>query len=600
MPASSYSIRDWNDVERSFRVVASTSRPVRCFEWNEQTQKLEEYFEALEGWSVERFSKNPIIIESHDAKTVDAGIGLGSEIKQTADGGLELKITLASLLACPRTSELENKIKEGILRGVSVGFTHGERTDEVRNGRTVRVYRNNELDEVSLCLIPKDEDALVEAEAEDGPNRAQLERLERISNAGRHLASARKVRTDASDDASEVNRFDFLGTVSKFTRTQVGGIRVPARLTRTGILEYKRPDGTIRRELRLPSEVFNTDSLSTLAGATVTDLDHHRGLLTAENWRDATLGHTEEVRADGDFVAADLVINDAATVADIENGRLHDISCGYSCRLDAEPGVWNGQPYDVIQRRIRYNHVAVLPKGKGRAGSDVALRLDAKDADSVEADNERENTMAVPNETVATKRVIRIDGKDFDYGSETHVNYIEEAHKAELAKREAATKELQTRCDTLEARCDAAEKAAKKSKEELEEEQKGEKARARRRSREKLLRRAIRVLATENDEDEEEKMDALDDLTDRELMLKVIRADANYADDKALEAKSDDYITAIFEIVSKNFTRTDGVDNIVKTIERVKRTDMGDKDPADESRKKMNKEAQEAWRKPLN
>ena len=33
-------------------------------------------------------------------------------------------------------------------------------------------------------------------------------------------------------------------------------------LTRTGIFDYKNPDGSIRRELRLPEQVFDPDSLS--------------------------------------------------------------------------------------------------------------------------------------------------------------------------------------------------------------------------------------------------------------------------------------------------------------------------------------------------
>lgn len=583
-----YAIRDWNATERSFRIVASTANPVRCSEVGPDGQPVE-FLEALEGWNTARFEKNPIILESHDADDIDAGIGLGSELKQLPDGGLEMKVTLAPVSAAPRTAELEQKIQAGILRGVSVGFDYGARTDEQRNGQAVRVYRNNILNEVSLCLIPKDEDALVVAQTDEERAKA------RVSSAGKLLAASRQPRTDAADEDS-VNRFDFIGSVGKFERTQVGGLRIPARLTRTGVLQYRRPDGSIRRELRHPEEVFNSDSLATLAGATVTDLEHHRGLLNVHNWKDATLGHAEEVRQDGKFVEADLVINDARAIADVENGRLHDISCGYSCRLDAEPGVWNGEPYDVIQRRIRYNHVAVLPKGKGRAGTDVALRLDSNDAELIGEDES--NPMAE-----VTKRVIRIDGKDLEYGSEQHIKHIEDAHLADLAKHEKTVSELQTRCDAAEGKAAACETRAKKAEADLESEKNGEEARARRKTRERLLRRAIRALITE--EEDEEKMDALDEelteLSDKEIMLRVLRADAAYADDKDLDGKPEPYIQALFDgLTKKGVTRTDGIDSVVKTVEREKRRDTGGaKDPLVDARRKMNERAANAWKQPL-
>lgn len=569
-PSVSYTIQGWNDVERSFLVVASTPTPIKRSEWDPAAGikddsgvpqgAMVEFWEALEGWNLERFAKNPIILESHDAGDIDAGIGLGSEIVQTADGGLTMKVTLAPLSASARSGELEQKIKAGILRGVSVGYDYGERSDEEREGKPTRVYKNNELCEVSLCLVPADADGLVRA------------------------------RTDSAEGSE--SRFDFIGSVGKFTRTAVGGIVVPARLTRTGILEYRRPDGTVRRELRLPDEVFNTESLGTLNGATVTNLDNHRGLLTAANWKSATLGHASEVRRDGKYVSAELHINDPATVAEVENKRLHDISCGYSCKLDHEAGVWEGQPYDAIQRNIRYNHVAVLPKGKGRAGPDVALRFDSRDAECVEA-QQKDNIM--------TERVIRVDGKDLVYGSEPHIKHLEDAHLADLAKGESKAKELQTRCDSLEAERDVARTDAKKALADLKDEKDGEKAKSRRRSRERLLRRAVKLLATESD-DEDDKMDALDELSDRDLQLKVIRSDANYKDDKSLDEKSDDYVSAIFDAVSKKFTRSDGIDSVVNTVEAVKRLDakgtsVEDKAVAD-ARAEMNKRLQNQWRTP--
>ena len=96
-----------------------------------------------------------------------------------------------------------------------------------------------------------------------------------------------------------VVRFD-TGTLGSVKRTPQGGIRVPASLTRTGVLEYTNPDGSIRREYRPPDEVFNADSLATLADAPVTNL--HHGLVDATNWRRVTVGSLSGApRQDGKF-----------------------------------------------------------------------------------------------------------------------------------------------------------------------------------------------------------------------------------------------------------------------------------------------------------
>ena len=47
------------------------------------------------------------------------------------------------------------------------------------------------------------------------------------------------------------------------------------------------------------------------------------------------------------------------------------LSAGYRCVYDLVSGVWNGQPYDAVQRNIRGNHLALVQEG--RMGPDVAV-----------------------------------------------------------------------------------------------------------------------------------------------------------------------------------------------------------------------------------
>ncbi|HSY24222.1 MAG TPA: DUF2213 domain-containing protein [Polyangiaceae bacterium] len=176
-----------------------------------------------------------------------------------------------------------------------------------------------------------------------------------------------------------IQRYDLRS--GEVTRTSSGGRVASARVTRTGVLTYRLPDGSTRREYRPPEEVFAPDSLASLAHATLTD-DHPGGKVTPDNWRRMTIGHIAgSPQRDGKFVAAELHLQHGDAIDKAEGGELADCSCGYDCMFDPTPGVSpEGEKYDGIQRGIRYNHVALGPPGWGRAGREVSMRLDSATA----------------------------------------------------------------------------------------------------------------------------------------------------------------------------------------------------------------------------
>jgi hypothetical protein len=97
-----------------------------------------------------------------------------------------------------------------------------------------------------------------------------------------------------------------------------------------------------------------------------------------DTFRELARGHVgDNVAADGRFVAATLYVQDAALVDAIERGDRREISCGYTCSYDPTPGEYKGEHYDGRQVGITYNHAAIGPRDWGRAGSDVALRMDS-------------------------------------------------------------------------------------------------------------------------------------------------------------------------------------------------------------------------------
>lgn len=205
-----------------------------------------------------------------------------------------------------------------------------------------------------------------------------------------------------------VRRFD-IGSLKSPERMPNGWLRADAYLTRVGVFSYLNADGTERRELRLPEEVFKGDSMKSFGLVPVTN-DHPPALLTAENTKQYQVGAVGEgVRRDGEYVRASLLITDAATIAAMEAGK-QQLSNGYTCELDMTPGEWNGQRYDAIQRGIRGNHVAIVDVG--RAGPGAHVRMDEGDGVMVPC----AQTEEVPAKEKLMK--YRFDGKDFEINEE--------------------------------------------------------------------------------------------------------------------------------------------------------------------------------------
>lgn len=239
------------------------------------------------------------------------------------------------------------------------------------------------------------------------------------------------------------------GTVASVKRTPQGGLRVDARLTRVGVLEYRRADGSVRRELRHPDEVFRADSLESLRGAPVTDL-HPSEMVRTDTFASLARGHVgDDVRSDGNrFVAATLYVQDARLVEMVERGDRREISCGYTCDFDPAPGEWNGQRYDGVQRNIVYNHAALGPRDWGRAGSEVSIRMDAGDVwasdriDEVDMENEEAPASVVEDAKTTCDSCGAPLGEDGKYHAPV---------------TDSKTEEPAEKMDSLRGRCDAQE-----------------------------------------------------------------------------------------------------------------------------------------------
>ena len=161
-----------------------------------------------------------------------------------------------------------------------------------------------------------------------------------------------------------------------------GFLHVTGYAAKTGILTYRNPDGTTRRELVNHDTLFNSDSLKSIIGVPVTN-NHPPELVTPANYSKYNSGSITASRRSDNSLAVDLSINNADAIESIKSGKK-ELSCGYAVKLDHTPGVYQGSHYDAIQTERIYNHLAIV--NSGRAGSECRLNLDA--AEQVEEPKE--------------------------------------------------------------------------------------------------------------------------------------------------------------------------------------------------------------------
>lgn len=81
----------------------------------------------------------------------------------------------------------------------------------------------------------------------------------------------------------------------------------------------------------------------------------------------------------------------SSTLDALMNSGKRELSCGYRCKYEYAPGIFEGQAYQYVQRKIRGNHLALV--AEGRMGPDVCV-LDGLDLFTFTLDSMEFTTMA--------------------------------------------------------------------------------------------------------------------------------------------------------------------------------------------------------------
>jgi hypothetical protein len=176
-------------------------------------------------------------------------------------------------------------------------------------------------------------------------------------------------------------------------------------LSKVGVFEYsgkqisdKLEPNKIYKVFRPPEELSDPETIESFKTIPWTN-DHPRTLFNLQ-----TDGHssaegkeikgvtTDNIRFDGKYLRGDIKVFTRDLAEEIQSGKK-ELSIGYNCIPKFETGVYNGERYDVVQREIRGNHLALVDEG--RAGPDVAvldhrmMTFDTREINHVDLENNK-------------------------------------------------------------------------------------------------------------------------------------------------------------------------------------------------------------------
>ena len=402
-----------------------------------------------------------------------------------------------------------------------------------------------------------------------------------------------------------VRRYDAGGLASP-VRLPNGYLRCDAHITRTGVFTYRNADGSERRELRTPENVFHDDALSSFGLVPLTN-NHPHEELTHKNTRKFSVGIVAAIRADASFVRATVQIMDDDAIRDAEAGK-RELSCGYNCDLDETPGVTagvpgvaDGQRFDAIQTNILGNHVALVQTG--RAGAEASLRLDSADA-AVMINDPAPGDPAVkgntgqhgnPKETGTMK--LTIDGVTVEVEDQAA-----QIITKELKKKDDRIAHLDGELATAQASTEQEKARADKATEDLETEktaradaEKPELVEVRVKQRLDLYRQHERVVGDKTKDGEAYKLDEMgDDEIKRNVILHVSPGIAD-----KLKDCSETYLQARFDaaVESAEGSREDAAPSAFGPIHRADSTPGGSRSDAKAARERMIERNRNAWKR---
>lgn len=233
--------------------------------------------------------------------------------------------------------------------------------------------------------------------------------------------------------------------IQDFKETDEGYLTITAcPITRPGVFPYRRSDGGVSMEAKLPEELFSSATVSSANSKPMTD-DHPAEPVNANNYSKYAKGMTHNDAAVKDNkLAISFTITDSETIKKVNDGK-RELSIGFQADVKSETGMYDGMQYDAVQRNMLINHIAIVEEG--RAGPQVAIRGDSTAFMIDSKDKQKTGGDKMP--------VLKIDSKDYEVDPVVKANYDAMQAKLDAAEQKASNVEsIEGQRDALQAQVD--------------------------------------------------------------------------------------------------------------------------------------------------
>lgn len=155
--------------------------------------------------------------------------------------------------------------------------------------------------------------------------------------------------------------------------TPQGYLKTTAKITKGTVLQYYGheiglTDSRANRLIdvnRTIDELSKPETLKSIDGMPITITHPDKKSVDASDWKNKTVGHVQNPRAEGNYIVCDAYIQDASAIELLKNKDIRELSVGY------EPSDIQEENGRFYHKNIRVNHIAIV--AEGRAGSDCRL-----------------------------------------------------------------------------------------------------------------------------------------------------------------------------------------------------------------------------------
>jgi uncharacterized protein len=235
--------------------------------------------------------------------------------------------------------------------------------------------------------------------------------------------------------------------------TPQGYIKTTAKITKGAVLQYYGHEigltdsraNQIVNVNRTLEELSKPETLKSIDGMPLTITHPPDKKVSADDWKDKTVGHVQNPRVEGNYIVCDVYIQDKSAIELLKDKDIRELSVGYE---PADIQEINGQFY---HKNVRVNHIAIV--AEGRAGSDCRLN------DSKSKTGEKMKFQAKKKQLIdAIKKLLTDSGlsaEEINKKIDELVAQLEEVQGKEDDESKSKAEALQKQIDELKAQLEA-------------------------------------------------------------------------------------------------------------------------------------------------